>query len=111
MVSWLVKWCLARAGEPSTWKGLVALATAFGVTISLEMAEAIIALGLAIGGIINVVTPDPATTSRNPDSVHADDGDIDERLHDDPVPTPDSRPSVRLDTQRNAFKDLDRFSG
>lgn len=107
MVNWIIGWCLARAGEPSTWKGIVALATALGVTISPEMAQAIIALGLAIGGIINVLTPDPVAQFHNPNSVRADD----ERLHDDPVPPADPGPPVRLDTQRNAFKDLDRFSG
>lgn len=45
---------MERLKEKSTWRGLVALATAFGVTVSPELAEAIVALGLGLIGVINV---------------------------------------------------------
>lgn len=45
---------LDRLRENSTWRGLVLLATSLGVTISPEAGEAIVALGLAIVGAINV---------------------------------------------------------
>lgn len=49
---------LARAKEPSTWRGLVLLLTAIGVPVAPAMAEAIISAGLAVAGLIGVVTPD-----------------------------------------------------
>lgn len=49
---------LARGKEGSTWRGLVALLTALGVTLSPEQGEAIVALGLAVIGVIGVFTAD-----------------------------------------------------
>ena len=49
---------LARAKEPSTWRGLVLLLTAVGVPMAPVMAEAIISAGLAVAGLIGVVAPD-----------------------------------------------------
>ena len=49
---------LARAKEPSTWRGLILLLTAVGVPIAPAMAEAIISAGLALTGLVGVVTPD-----------------------------------------------------
>jgi hypothetical protein len=44
--------------QESTWRGFVALAIAAGVTIAPELQEAIIALGLTIIGLINVIKKD-----------------------------------------------------
>lgn len=41
-----------RLKEPSTWRGLVALITAFGITLSPEQSDAVIAAGLGIIGAI-----------------------------------------------------------
>lgn len=49
---------LSRAKEPSTWRGLILLLTAVGVPIAPAMAEAIISAGLALAGLVGVVTPD-----------------------------------------------------
>jgi hypothetical protein len=49
---------LARAKEPSTWRGLFLFLAAAGVPIAPQMADAIIATGLAVAGLIGVVTPD-----------------------------------------------------
>ena len=49
---------LARAKEPSTWRGLILLLTAVGVPIAPAMAEAIISAGLALAGLVGVVTQD-----------------------------------------------------
>jgi len=48
----------ARLKEPSTWRGMVLICTAFGVPIAPQMAEAIITIGLALSGGIGVLTPD-----------------------------------------------------
>lgn len=49
---------LARAKEPSTWRGLILLLTAAGVPIAPQMTEAIISVGLAVVGLIGVAVPD-----------------------------------------------------
>jgi hypothetical protein len=49
---------LERGKEASTWRGLVALLTAVGVTLSPEQGEAVIALGLAVIGAIGVFFAD-----------------------------------------------------
>lgn len=47
-----------RLKEPSTWRGLILIATACGVPIAPGMAEGIICLGLALAGGVGVVAPD-----------------------------------------------------
>lgn len=47
-----------RLKEPSTWRGLILLATACGVPIAPQMGEAIITIGLALVGGIGVATAD-----------------------------------------------------
>ena len=48
---------LARAKEPSSWRGLIYLLTAVGIPIAPAMADSIIAAGLAIAGLIGTLTP------------------------------------------------------
>lgn len=45
---------------PSTWRGLFLLCSALGVYIRPDIAEAIIAVGMAASGLIGVLTSDPA---------------------------------------------------
>jgi len=49
---------LERAKEPSSWRGLLLLLTAIGIPIAPELADAIIAVGLALAGLVGVATPD-----------------------------------------------------
>jgi len=49
---------LARASEPSTWRGLVFVLTSLGVTIVPEMVTYIVSAGTGIAGIIGIVTAD-----------------------------------------------------
>lgn len=44
-----------KLSESSTWRGLVALATALGLTLSPELSDAIVAAGLGLIGVINVI--------------------------------------------------------
>jgi hypothetical protein len=48
-------WMLERLSEQSTWRGLIGLLTASGITLAPDYQNAIIALGLAIIGLINVI--------------------------------------------------------
>jgi hypothetical protein len=52
------KYILARLKERTTWLGLIAIATAFGIQLSPEQIEAIATIGLAIAGILHAATPD-----------------------------------------------------
>jgi hypothetical protein len=55
----LLGFLVARARERSTWLGVVAFATAFGVRMDPEQAEALVAFGLAAAGAVAVFWPDP----------------------------------------------------
>ena len=46
---------LGKLSENSTWRGLILVATAVGVKLDPEQANAIIAAGLAIVGVVNVI--------------------------------------------------------
>lgn len=47
-----------RLAEPSTWRGLVLVVTAFGVKMNPEQIEAIVFVGLFIAGMLGAVTKD-----------------------------------------------------
>lgn len=47
-----------RLKEASTWRGIIMILTAVGVPIAPGMADAIIAVGMAVAGLIGVSTPD-----------------------------------------------------
>lgn len=54
----IVKTILEYFLHTSTWKGLIAIATAAGVTIAPELADKIIAAGIAVIGVVQVVVDD-----------------------------------------------------
>lgn len=47
-----------RLKEPSTWRGLILVVTAFGMSLSQEQSYAIASLGMALAGGVGVVSPD-----------------------------------------------------
>lgn len=47
---------LQRAQEASTWRGVVLLATAAGVNLAPELVNSIITTGIAIAGLLGVIT-------------------------------------------------------
>jgi len=49
---------LARAKEPSTWRGAILFLTAIGVPIAPAMTEAIVTAGLGLAGLIGMFTAD-----------------------------------------------------
>jgi hypothetical protein len=51
----LIDTLLARLGENSTWRGLLLVATAVGVKLEPDLQNAILAAGLGLVGLINVV--------------------------------------------------------
>jgi hypothetical protein len=58
---------LARAKEPSTWRGIVLIATAGGATIEPVAQEAIVVGGLFIAGLIGATMPDAKSGPRPAD--------------------------------------------
>ena len=55
------RYLMARMQEPSTWRGIVLIATAFGTAISPPQQEAIVTVGLMIAGLIGAAFPDKPT--------------------------------------------------
>ena len=49
---------LARAKEPSSWRGAILFLTAIGVPLAPQLQEAIVSAGLGIAGLIGVITAD-----------------------------------------------------
>lgn len=49
---------LARAKEPSTWRGAILFLTAIGVPIAPAMSDAIVTAGLGLAGLIGMITSD-----------------------------------------------------
>ena len=60
----MFKYILNRLTERSTWLGVIALATVCGATIEAAIAEQIIAAGMAVAGLIGVVTKDTTETKK-----------------------------------------------
>jgi hypothetical protein len=54
----VISWIKARAGERSTWLGLVTLLSAAGVALTPEQASAIVTLGTGLFGAIMAFTAD-----------------------------------------------------
>ena len=49
---------LARAKEPSTWRGAILFLTAIGVPIAPAMTDAIVTAGLGLAVLIGMITAD-----------------------------------------------------
>ena len=49
---------LKRVSEPSTWRGLILLLSAVGISFSPEMADHIVNVGLGLAGLVGVFTSD-----------------------------------------------------
>ncbi len=47
-----------RLQEPSTWRGIVMMLSATGVSVNPEMMESIIVLGMGLSGMIGFFTAD-----------------------------------------------------
>jgi len=52
----MIQYLLERAKEPSSWRGIVLLATAAGVNIAPELVNAIVTFGIGLAGLLGVAT-------------------------------------------------------
>lgn len=50
----MLDYIINKLEEPSTWRGLVWIITAFGVVLSPEQTEAIVTFGMTLAGLIAV---------------------------------------------------------
>jgi hypothetical protein len=58
----MFSYVIARLKEASTWRGIIALITSVGVTLSPELQGAIVAAGLGVMGIVGALVPDTKVT-------------------------------------------------
>lgn len=54
----VLAYIVARLQEPSTWRGLVLIATAVGAHLSDAQVSSIIEVGLLVAGFIGAALPD-----------------------------------------------------
>ena len=54
----MVEYAIKRLKEPSTWRGLILLATSAGLAISEEMSGQIVAFGLGLAGLVGALFSD-----------------------------------------------------
>jgi hypothetical protein len=54
----MLRFVLARLGEASTLRGMLMILTAAGVALKPEVADAIVAVGIALAGLVGVLMPD-----------------------------------------------------
>jgi len=86
-VKWLWNYALARAREPSTWRGLVMLIAGSWAVTHREQAEAIIAVGVTLAGAIGVfVADDPDVPIPTPPGGVCDTAGADNPEHMQPIP-------------------------
>lgn len=53
-----LRFILARLSEASTLRGFLLILTAAGVALKPEVADAIVAVGIALAGLVGVLMPD-----------------------------------------------------
>jgi hypothetical protein len=53
-----VRFVIARLREASTYRGLMLILTGLGVALRPEVADAIVAFGMAAAGLVGVFVPD-----------------------------------------------------
>lgn len=54
----LVKTVLEYLKHASTWKGIIAVVTALGVTLSPELQAAVVSVGLSLIGLVQIFVDD-----------------------------------------------------
>lgn len=68
-----MNWMMKRLREPSTWRGLVWLATVAGLSFRPDQAESIVTAGMALAGLLGVFLADePQSDPRTSMEVQAE---------------------------------------
>lgn len=51
----VAKWTIDQLKQPSTWRGIIMLATSLGIAINPQLMEQIVVAGTAVAGLIGVL--------------------------------------------------------
>jgi hypothetical protein len=51
----IVRFARVQGTQPSTWRGITMIASALGLAIQPDLATAIVAVGMAVSGLIGVL--------------------------------------------------------
>jgi hypothetical protein len=62
----LLIWMKTRAREPSTLRGIVGLGMAMGITIDPELLNSVLAVGITVISLINVIKKDAGSPDVKP---------------------------------------------
>ena len=54
-VTTIIKWAIEQLKQPSTWRGMVMLATSVGLVVEPQLADKIIVAGTGMAGLIGVM--------------------------------------------------------
>lgn len=61
----LLEYFGSRLREPSTWRGIIAMFTAAGISLDPDQVAGIVAAGVALMGVIGAFAPDAPAESRH----------------------------------------------
>ncbi len=59
----MVEYVIARLKEASTWRGIIGLLTAAGISVSPEMLDKIVSAGMALMGVVGMFFKDKLAKS------------------------------------------------
>lgn len=59
----MIEYVIARLKEASTWRGIIGLLTAAGISVSPEMLDKIVAAGMALMGVVGMFFKDKLAKS------------------------------------------------
>lgn len=94
----ILNWLLRRLREPSTWRGIIWLATVAGLSLRPDQAEAIVAVGMALAGLFGVFLSDEPKIEVPPIELQGRSESIDAAPDTQPVRTVDR---VRVPSERS----------
>ena len=57
-----LRYIVARAGERSTWRAVIALATTLGVVVEPTKIAAIVTIGVGVASVLEMLLPEKAGT-------------------------------------------------
>jgi hypothetical protein len=61
----IMKFIFARLSERTTWQGITAFLTAFGVGLAPEQVTAVVTAGVAVAGIVYMLFPEDGVAKRD----------------------------------------------
>jgi F0F1-type ATP synthase assembly protein I len=64
----MIGYILDRLNETSTWRGVIGVLTGLGVKVRPDLAESIIAAGIALMGIINIFRKEKSVSAASVDT-------------------------------------------